>query len=137
MCTDSYTLFHYYNINNYYFRDFQGNTALHLACLSRKISSAQTLLRMGANPMILNRYGYSALSIRSTHKCSLVSQCSKNGTNGEITNVGGCIVTSKFRIIKDVNDVSQQSKAEILSMLGFADNVATIKLGSSKALQEL
>ena len=66
-CTDTYTLFHYYNINNYYFRDFQGNTALHLACLSRKISSAQTLLRMGANPMILNRYGYSALSIRSSH----------------------------------------------------------------------
>ena len=67
VCTDTYTLFHYYNINNYYFRDFQGNTALHLACLSRKISSAQTLLRMGANPMILNRYGYSALSIRSSH----------------------------------------------------------------------
>ena len=52
---------------NYYCRDFQGNTALHLASLSRKISSAQTLLRMGANPLILNRYGYSPLTIRSTY----------------------------------------------------------------------
>ena len=79
MCVQTLTLFHYYNINNYYFRDFQGNTALHLACLSRKISSAQTLLRMGANPMILNRYGYSALSIRSSHMLVGLTLCSKKG----------------------------------------------------------
>ena len=43
------------------FRDNEGNTSLHLAALNNRVGHAEILLRMGADLLLSNDYGFTPL----------------------------------------------------------------------------
>ncbi|TMW63547.1 hypothetical protein Poli38472_002488 [Pythium oligandrum] len=46
----------------------QGNTALHYAAMSNQVESVKVLLRMGADPFVLNNYGHAAIDLARWHE---------------------------------------------------------------------
>ena len=55
-------------------RDSVGNTPLHLAAVTSKISVVTLLLNAGTNPLCLDQYGYNPLHLAQT-KLKLLQNC--------------------------------------------------------------